>query len=208
MIRFEQLRAALALEIGAWEAQLQMSPSHRRHFQPDPHNPPRESAVLILIYPDATGQLRLILTKRTDKLRGHSGQVSFPGGRRDPHDASFVVTALRETCEELGICDEAIEIIGQLNKLWIPPSNFDVYPIVGCLAYEPQIFPNPDEVDFVLTFALADLLHPAFKKTTQMTLMGQLVDVPYYDVEGQVVWGATCMLLSELEARIRAVGLS
>jgi 8-oxo-dGTP pyrophosphatase MutT (NUDIX family) len=162
--------------------------------------------VLVLIYPKVSAGLHLILTKRTDTLRGHSGQVSFPGGGMDEDDLALEDTALRETCEELGICEKSrIHILGHLTKMWIPPSNFDVHPFVATMSSKPEITPNPFEVAQVLHLSLADLLDDKIKRTTEMTLRGMTLDVPYYDVEGHVVWGATAGMLSEFEQRLKTV---
>lgn len=207
MITLEDLKTALALtNIDAVSAQMQMAPAGRARMQPLKDKPPRQSAVLILIYPDEHHQLRLILTKRTDHLKGHSGQVSFPGGRRDPEDITFQATALRETCEELGICDEPnIAILGQLTDIWIPPSNFDVVPVVAFMSAAPDITPSDFEVAEVFSLSLDDLCSDKLKRTQMMEFRGQPIEVPYYDVEGHVVWGATCMILSELEQRLNQV---
>ena len=206
-LTFDQVRSAIALppDFDEADARFDMAPTDRRHMQPDPANPPRHSAVLILIYPRAGAGLHLLLTKRAEHLRGHKGQISFPGGRRDKSDASDIDTALRETCEEVGLCRDHIEIIGRLNELWIPPSNYDVVPIVGLMTDEPQPVPSPAEVAKVIAMPLADLLDHDIKQSTPMTFRGRPYDVPYYAVDGHVVWGATGMMLSELEARLRYI---
>lgn len=205
MISFHHVRQAATLDFDALQAQLRMAPMGRERMQPDPNKPPRDSAVLILVYPKRGTGLHLILTKRTDTLRGHSGQVSFPGGRCDDTDTSYEHTALRETCEEIGVCGNDIHVIGRLNTLWIPPSNYNVVPVLGIMQREPDIVPNPAEVAQVLHFPLRHLLNDDLKQTTQMTFREKDYDVPYYDVEGHIVWGATCMMLSELEHRLQAV---
>lgn len=209
MITFDHLRAALALsDFDAPKAQLKMSPNPRgavrRNLQYD--TPPREAAVLVLVYPHTPDELRLVLTRRTETLTKHSGQVSFPGGRRDEADASFAATALRETCEELGVCDAAqFQIMGTLYPCYIPPSHFMVQPVVAMLPFIPQFHPSPDEVAEVLTLSLVALLHPATKQHEYWQMQGHNVSVPYYAVQGHKVWGATAVMLSELEQRLRAV---
>lgn len=204
MIHIQHVEQALALpQFDGVMAQMRMAPLGRAQMKPN--QAPRPAAVLVLFYPSQDG-LQILLTKRTAHLRGHSGQVSFPGGKPDPEDGSAEVTALRETCEELGICDSSkIHLLGRLTKLWIPPSNFDVLPIVGYFRETPTITPNPGEVAQVLHLPLNDLLDDGLKSTTEMRFGGTDYDVPYYDVDDQVVWGATCMILSELEQRLRVV---
>ena len=120
-----------------------MSPAGRERMFPNPDKPPRQSAVLVLIHPKAGQGLHIALTKRTTSLRGHSGQVSFPGGSRDEDDDSFEDTALRETCEEIGICTQSsINLIGRLTTMWIPPSNFEVVPVVATMLSEPENDPE------------------------------------------------------------------
>ncbi len=164
---------------------------------------PRQAGVLVLTYPEADG-LHVILTQRTSTLRAHSGQISFPGGRRNPEDDSFTAAALRETCEELGIC-EGIRIIGTLSHIYIPPSNFEVFPTVATLPERPTYFPNPDEVESVFTMPLHLLLDPQIKLTEDWDINGTLLPITYYNVGGHKVWGATAFMLSELEARLRLV---
>ncbi|HLV36381.1 MAG TPA: CoA pyrophosphatase, partial [Spirillospora sp.] len=151
------------------------------------------------------GELHFVLTRRTDNLRGHSGQISFPGGRRDPTDASFVETALRETCEELRVCDPAADVLGRLTPIYIPPSDFEVFPIVAALDYKPVFQPNPDEVAEVLNVPLAALLDDNRKRVEQWPFNGVLIRVPFYAFNGHKVWGATAIMLSELEGRLRTV---
>lgn len=183
-------------------AQNEMAPNPRPTLLQNADIPPREAGVLALIYPEDDGELHVVLTRRAEHLRGHSGQISFPGGRRDPEDASFVATALRETCEELGICDD-IEILGGLTSFYIPPSHFTVHPWVGTLHHKPAFIPNPYEVAEVFGFALHDLLNPDIKHYEHRKFNNVRVKIPYYDVEGHKVWGATAAMLGELEARLR-----
>lgn len=197
-------RAVRLSDFDVSAAQGVMSP-HPRGVKTEPDtNPPREAGVLALIITKPDG-LHVVLTRRTDTLRGHSGQISFPGGRRDPDDASFTATALRETCEEIGICDDSIEILGTLSPFYIPPSNFNVYPSVGAVDYDPVFFPNEYEVAEVFTFPLRDLLDPTFKHDEFRTFNGFRFKAPYYLVNGHKVWGATAVMLSELEHRLHAI---
>ena len=200
----EAVRAALALPAfdveAAWQA---MIPGSRQRF-PQPDEPARQAGVLVLLYP-LMDELHVVLTRRTDTLRGHSGQISFPGGKRDPHDRSLVDTARRETCEELGICADDLDIIGSLSTVYIPPSNFEVYPSVAMLPDVPHFSPNPAEVAEVFSVPLAALLDHSFKASEYRDFQGTSYLIPYYALNGHKVWGATAIMLSELEGRLRAV---
>ncbi|MFQ3646602.1 MAG: CoA pyrophosphatase [Anaerolineae bacterium] len=200
MIRLDDVRRALALPAEVSErARFAMSPVPRGL---PPNAPPREAGVLALLTPRADGRLHLLLTRRQESLRGHSGQISFPGGQRDPHDPDFTATALRETCEELGIC-EPIEVLGMLATVYIPPSNFNVYPSVGYLRQLSALRPNEAEVAEVLTLTLEELLDPSVKQEETRLISGYTVRVPYYHVGGHKVWGATAIMLFDLELRLR-----
>src|SRR5690606_26959807 len=204
LITLDDVRAALDLPVfDAAAAQALMLPgTHSATAQKTANS--RQAGVLVLLFPVA-GELHFVLTRRTDNLRGHSGQISFPGGRRDPTDASFVETALRETCEELRVCDPAADVLSRLTPIYIPPSDFEVFPIVAALDYKPAFQPNPDEVAEVLNVPLSALLDDNRKRVEQWPLNGVLIRVPFYAFNGHKVWGATAIMLSELEGRLRTV---
>jgi 8-oxo-dGTP pyrophosphatase MutT (NUDIX family) len=205
-LTLDHIYQALQLpEFDSLAAHARMSPRGRR-LSPPQDVQPRQAGVLVLLYPDPdTEGLRLVLTRRTDTLRGHSGQISFPGGSRDPEDDSFTTTALRETCEELGICDPDISIIGTLSMIYIPPSNFEVFPTVAALPAPPDFAPNPSEVAEVITFPLDWLLDEHIKGVETREINGLQIPIPFYLIAGQKVWGATAIMLSELESRLRAI---
>ena len=208
LITLEHVHRAVKLN-GAFDpasAQEHMAPKPRGVLPQNRDHPPREAGVLALIYPEPDDGLHVVLTRRTDELRGHSGQISFPGGKRDPQDASFTATALRETCEELGICDGvAITVLGMLSPFYIPPSHFNVYPTVALTEVKPAFRPNPAEVAEVFSFGLHQLLDSRNKHTEYHTYNGTRVRIPYYLVRGHKVWGATAVMLSELEHRLKSV---
>ena len=205
IITQDNVRDALDLaDFDAATAQKPMIPGTRLNVTRKPDS--RQAGVLILLYPQPDA-LHFVLTRRTETLRGHSGQISFPGGKRDPEDNSFVDTALRETCEELGLCGRElreITILGQLSTLYIPPSDFEVFPVVAALPYQPVFQPNPAEVAQVFSVSLTALLDARLKQSEYRDFKGQRVLIPYYAFHDQIVWGATAIMLSELEGRLRA----
>lgn len=204
LITFDDVQQAVDLKAFNYgEAQQKMSPIPRGWQKRD--TPPKQSAVLILLYPEIDDRLNIVLTLRNAGLRGHSGQVSFPGGKQDDDDATLTATALRETCEEIGICDDNIMIMGRISKFYIPPSHYDVYPTVAQYTAIPEFKPNPAEVAEIFSFALEDLLHPRYKFEEYRTIQDFKVKIPYYDVNGHKVWGATAIMLSEIETRLRLV---
>lgn len=181
-------------------AQLKMAPAPRP-IQRAPQRPgnPRIGAVMVLLY-CRFGELHITLTRRPDGLRDHSGQVSFPGGKQEP-DETLPQTALRETFEEVGIVPAAVTVIGELTPLYIPPTDFEVHPFVGWHSGQPRFVRNHAEVAEILEVPLTHLLSPVARRHEKWTFSGYELDVPFYDVEGNKVWGATAMMLSEFLER-------
>lgn len=201
-IGLAHIERALALpDFDPAAALLGMSPQGRLERRAD--LTPKQAGVLLLLTGCGAGELGVVLMRRTDRLTGHSGQMSFPGGRRDPTDSSFEHTALRETAEELGIDTSGIAILGMLTPIYIPPSNFDVHPYVGHVPELPPLSPNPDEVAAVYTAPLRDLLDPASRTTARIETSYGPREVPAYLLSGQIVWGATAIMLHEFEVRLR-----
>lgn len=199
----DQVWAALALEdFDSLAAQRLMAPiprAMRRHDQRS--GKARQASVLILLYPTDAG-LALVLTRRSANLQDvHSGQISLPGGSQEPGEA-IIQTALRETQEELGL-DRPVQILGFLGCLYIPPSDFEVYPVVGYIDQRPVWKPDTREVAEVLECPLAWLFDEARKTVEEWDDHGSKMRVPWYNVSGHKVWGATALILSEFEQRLR-----
>ncbi len=204
LITLDDVRAALDLDtFDVAAAHALMFPATRQRMAQKTERS-RQAGVLVLLYPEA-GQLHFVLTRRTDTLRGHSGQISFPGGRRDLADATFIHTALRETHEELGVVIPASAVVGSLTPIYIPPSDFEVFPIVAALDHAPRLHPNPHEVAEVFGVPLAALVDDRYKRVEDWPFNDTLMRVPFYAFNGHKVWGATAIMLSELECRLREV---
>jgi 8-oxo-dGTP pyrophosphatase MutT (NUDIX family) len=164
----------------------------------------RDAEVLLLLYP-VEDVLHFVLTLRADTVANHKGQISLPGGAREPGDTRPGDTALRETCEELAICREQIELIGRLTPLYVIVSDFLIHPFVGCLPARPVFKHDPAEVAAVLEMPLRDLLDDGLKVEEHWTVSGFEMDVPFYNLDGFPLWGATAIILSEFEQRLRAI---
>lgn len=209
MQKFDLLISKLKKQLGNSElpgisAQLTMAPITRQEElqRMNTADNARQSAVLILFYPD-TDVIRLVLIKRPVDNTVHSGQIAFPGGRVEPDDRDLIHTALREANEEVNIYPSEVKILGSLTKLHIPPSNFDVHPIVGYSKTRPRLRGN-EEVAKIIEVSVAELLDPKSKTTkTIHHRLGKLVDVPCFFIEDEVIWGATAMMLGELLAIIK-----
>lgn len=164
----------------------------------------KQAGVLILLYEHA-GELYFFLTRRTESVATHKGQISLPGGSREPGE-SLQETALREAREELDIDPTQVEILGEpLTPLYIPVSDFWVTAFVGyyCCS-EPVLTASVAEVFEVLPTRLADLLDESAVVEEEWELRGVAVRVPFFHLHGYKVWGATAMILAEFVALLRA----
>ncbi|HXX59753.1 MAG TPA: CoA pyrophosphatase [Candidatus Sulfotelmatobacter sp.] len=164
--------------------------------------PTRESAVLVLIYPDASGEARLVLTERPATVTHHAGEVSFPGGSREAWDDSAETTALREAAEEVGLnaADAGVRVIGRLEEVAIGPSGFRLTPVLALADREPGFTPDPHEVAAILTPPLASFLPDAPIHQGELERDGWRLRFGAYEVEGHTVWGATARILGQLGA--------
>lgn len=164
----------------------------------------RQAAVLALLY-ECEGTLWLPLIRRAEGLRTHRGQIALPGGARDAGDDSLWAAALREAHEELGIDGAAVRLLGALSPLWVPASYFEVHPFVGWSTQRPFFAPNATEVAEVIEMPLELLLDPQAKGEVTWPLRGRMTRVPHYRWQGRIIWGATAMMLSELEILLATV---
>ena len=166
---------------------------------------PRKAAVTMLFYPK-NQEVHLVLIVRNSYDGVHSAQIAFPGGKSEPEDADFQTTALRETEEEIGISRNKIEIIKAFSSVYIPPSNFMVYPFLGISREELEFIPDPIEVAAVIELPLAVFLDDSILSIENLsTSYATNIEVPAFMIEGHVVWGATAMILSELRDVLNSV---
>ncbi len=194
----DDVRRALALPRPGRAAQVRMSPRPRPGdvYPLPPEIKPREAAVMILLYPRADS-LDFILTRRTETVDTHKGQISLPGGAQELGE-SLEQTALREASEELGIDPVRIEILdGPLTPIYVPISGFRVTPFVGFSPTRPDIVLAAEEVVEIIETPLELLIDSDSVGEEEWDLHGFVTRVPFFDVKGHKVWGATGMILSE-----------
>lgn len=167
-----------------------------------PDAPGRAAAVLALVYPDAVGDARLVLIERTTHDGHHSGEVSFPGGKAEPDDTDAVSTALREATEEVGLDPVAtgVSVVGTLDPLWIPVSDFQVTPIVALADRKPRLVADPREVARIVEPRVDRFLPRAPIQVVERTVDGWPLRYGQYAIDDLGVWGATARILSQLGA--------
>ena len=154
------------------------------------------AAVLIPVIAQALG-LTVLFTQRTQHLKSHSGQVSFPGGRAEPGDASAEFTALREAQEEIGLALERVEILGRLPE-YHTRTGFRVTPVIGLIQPPLELTPDPREVESVFEVPLSFLLDPANRQRRTRELQGRSVGFYVFEYQGHMIWGATAGMLVNL----------
>jgi 8-oxo-dGTP pyrophosphatase MutT (NUDIX family) len=200
----DQVRRAILAPRPGRAAQERMIPQPRRGDipPPPPDHPLKEAGALILLYP-SQGELFFVLTRRTETVAMHKGQVSLPGGAREGAE-TLEETARRETSEELGIDAGRIEILGApLTPLYIPVSEFWVTAFVGYWSHDPQFVVQPEEVIELIFVPLALLLDDSSIEREIWEIRDERVTVPFFLIRGHKVWGATAMMLSEFAAMLQ-----
>ena len=198
-MEIEEIENALKRPLPGKKAQFIMAPGYRPDYELAEVMKfnPRIGGVLLLLDPSGD-EMKVVLTLRKQYDGTHSGQMSFPGGRQEPTDADLTQTALRETSEEIGIDPNHIRIIGHLSELYIPPSNFLVYPSVGVMKEEATFKKQDDEVEEIVEIPLSFFLDKNNRVTTKIKVMGNsTVDVPAYVYDRYTIWGATAIMMSE-----------
>ena len=182
------------------EAHLIMAPQpvDQRRFDPKLPEHHRKSGVLLLFYPDSE-HIFFPLIKRPNYPGVHGGQISLPGGKMEPEDFNVVQTALREAEEEIGVEKDQITVLGQMTDLYIPTSNFLVSPVVGFQTVVPRMTPEEKEVQRIISAQVSQVLDAGIRKRKNLDIRPSLrLDTPYFEIDGEMVWGATAMILSEL----------
>src|SRR5829696_10340086 len=206
----DRLREAVSRPLDDWRevykgfSPVDLETGERRPRVPPPDADSRRAAVLVPILMEGE-DARVVYTVRKDHLPEHAGQISFPGGSIESGDGSLLETALREAEEEIDLSPDLVEVIGELEEMYIPPSNFRVSPFVGLLPPEAELVLAPDEVEEIFTVSLKTLTaYETFRKVLWRH-EGRDYEVPVFAVEGPVprnIWGATAAMTAALLARL------
>lgn len=190
-------------------SQFKMSPPFRLELieqQKEAMKNSKKAAVTALFYPDERQVTKLVLILRKTYKGVHSAQVGFPGGRREDADESLKHAALRETWEEVGVPITDIEVLKAMTEMYIPPSNFTVYPFFGITRKTPMFVKQDDEVEDLIEVLLADFMDElSVTSVNVMTSLEKEMEVPAFRLNGYIVWGATAMMLNELKDLLKTV---
>jgi 8-oxo-dGTP pyrophosphatase MutT (NUDIX family) len=206
----ERLREAVSRPLDGWRevyesfSPVDLKTGERRPRVPPPGANSRRAAVLVPILMD-NGGARVVYTVRKQDLADHAGQISFPGGSAESVDGSLMETALREAEEEIDLSPGLVEVIGELEEMYIPPSNFRVSPFVGLLPPEAKLVFAPDEVEEIFTVSLETLTAPETLRRVLWRYEGHDYEVPVFAVGGpssRNIWGATAAITAALLARL------
>ena len=163
---------------------------------------PKLASTLVLLFPDKHDILHFVLIKRPQYSGVHSNQYALPGGKKEGNE-NKKETALRETQEEIGIKRDEIQIIGKLSEIYVPPSNFLIFPFIGYCSSTPLFTADQNEVDEIIKIQLDELFKNDVVKTTHKSINYNghrfKMSVPFLDLNGRDVWGATGAILNELK---------
>ena len=206
----ERLQHTITNQLPGEKAHLPLSPLHRPVTSEVIQNLKeyKESAVSVVIY-ETDNQFKCILIQRTEYEGKHSGQISFPGGKKDKEDSDLKQTAIRECFEEVGVAIHESHLIGKLSSVYIPVSGFLVEPYVFFYPEQPSFQTQIREVASVFTIALNDLLDESIIGEMKITTENELVKmkVPCFNIENKQIWGATALILNELREVLKIVNV-
>jgi 8-oxo-dGTP pyrophosphatase MutT (NUDIX family) len=200
-LNINNLKQRLKLELPGEASHIAMSPMGRGNSSDAIKNAEniKKSAVAIVLYTDQNS-LSSVLIQRPTYEGVHSGQVCLPGGKKEDFEHFLHETAIRECVEETGLITEHLELLGALTPVYIPPSNHHVQPYIFHYDEKPIFHPDEREVDEIIQFSLEHIIDDSRIKRIDLEVGKNktLKNVPYFDIEGRVVWGATAIILNEL----------
>lgn len=205
---FDATSAISEVELPSIASHIKMAPLERVKSLQEPiysSLTAKKAAVMMLFYPKDS-ETHLVLIKRNAYPGVHSSQIAFPGGKVDSEDVDFRQTALRETFEEIGISEDKISVVKDFTPLYIPPSDFLVYPFMGVCSTEIEFVLQQEEVAGIIEVPLKTLLDDAIISNKILdTSYAKSLEVPVFEIEEHIVWGATAMMLSELKDVLKMV---
>lgn len=199
----QHIKQAYSKGLPGETAQYSMAPFNRpfKEVALKTNPTPKESAVLVCAY-EKENQAHIVLTQRPTYNGAHSGQISFPGGKKELSDNSLLQTALREANEEIGLQQLHLDVVGELTSLYIPPSGFLVYPYLALSNHQQTFKRDEREVESIIELPVAELLDAknlgSFKFPVGSSKL--MIEAPCFLFFGHKVWGATAMILAELKA--------
>ncbi len=205
----DDLKRALADPLPGREAQFFMEPLTRQIELERQRNRANAklSAILILLYPKDK-KICTVMIKRPVYDGVHSGQIAFPGGKKEEEDIDLIQTALRETEEEIGIKQNSINFIGLLTNLYIPPSNFNVQPVIAYTKSMPNFILEENEVDSILEIDIEEFIKPQNIMHKKVLSRNNLrLSVICYFIQNEIIWGASAMIISEFVEIIKKINL-
>jgi 8-oxo-dGTP pyrophosphatase MutT (NUDIX family) len=195
-------------ELPSISAQTKMAPNDRvailndRNYQ---DNNPKKAAIMMLFYPKNT-VTHLVLIVKNSYPGVHSSQIAFPGGKVENFDVNLEETALRETHEEIGIPPNKIKVIRPFTEIYIPPSNFLVYPFLAYSNHELDFTLQKEEVAAIIERPITKFMDDSIIVSKLMnTSYSKNIEVPCFKVDDHYIWGATAMMMSELKEMLKKV---
>tara|TARA_B100000900_G_scaffold23693_1_gene18462 strand:+ start:419 stop:1048 length:630 start_codon:yes stop_codon:yes gene_type:complete len=187
------------------KAHLELAPYRKNVKFNFEQNKPKIASTLLLLYPKENN-VYFCLIERPEYQGTHSNQISFPGGKNEEGE-TIKQTAIRETYEEIGVDPISINIIGEMTQVYVPPSNYLIHPFVGYLDLEPSFKADKREVKKIIEVNIEDLFSDEIIKSKKMTFNRKAGDftleVPYLDLNNEVVWGATSVILNEFRKMLQ-----
>jgi 8-oxo-dGTP pyrophosphatase MutT (NUDIX family) len=191
------IESALERDLPGIESHKKMLPPGRDLYYPAGEKGNiRKSGVMLLLF-EESDDLYGCLIKRPMHMKHHPGQIGLPGGTVELTDNSLIDTALRETQEELGIEPRIVDVLGTLSELYIPVSKFNIYPIIGWTDQKPQFTLNNSEVDQLIFFPVLSHIRNGMTDEAEVETLNGPLKVPCFKFQGEIIWGATAMILSE-----------